>query len=111
MLEKILESIKKNRPKRQIIFPYDRYIPIRRYIHDIDDIDYVRDRRGYTPNYRYDQPAPLPCKQCKNEDDGFKITIRKKLIDPDSGQEIKNSKSAAFEKVLYTKKRGYSVNN
>lgn len=110
MLQKILKTIKKKNekeqsPPRNNIIPYPMYNPFlfmnRLPLYD----DYPPPRREYTPapQIHYIPYKPEPEREREREretNQGFKITIRKKSPG-DFGASV--SKSAAFEKIFYTK--------
>ena len=103
MLQKILKTMKKKNkevsPPRNYI-PYPMFNPYMfRYPSYNDSIG--RDRGNNTPEIQY-IPIKEEPKEVKNEDEGFKITIRKKPKERFNSSG-KVSKSAVFEKIFYTK--------
>lgn len=106
MLQKILRTLKDRNdneaPKRNVI-PYPMYNPYM-FMHSYPVYD-EPPRRQYTPapEIRY-----VPVSEPEPKDDGFKITIRKKKkgglgssVDVSSDNRV--SRSAAFEKIFYSK--------
>lgn len=114
MLQKILKTIKKRNKEPEPIkrnfmpypFPfYNPYMFMGRFPRYDDNDDRDRGRRGITPDIKY-IPIPEEPKE-PVQDEGFKITIRKKPKFSNSGvmggNNDKVSRSAAFEKIFYTK--------
>ena len=102
MLQKILKTMKKKNKEKERprnFIPYPMFNPYMfRYPRYDDDIG--RDRGIKTPEIQYIPIKEEPMEQ-KN-DEGFKITIRKKPRDRFNSVG-KVSQSAAFEKIFYTK--------
>ena len=102
MLQKILKTLKKKNKENPSpkIMPYPMFNPYMfRYPSYNDFIG--RDRGSNTPEIQY-VPMKEEPKETKNEDEGFKITIRKKPKERFNSTD-KVSKSAVFEKIFYTK--------
>ena len=105
MLQKILKTMKKKNkddtPQFRNIIPYPMFNPFMfRYPSYNDFIG--RDRGNDKPEIQY-IPIKEEPKESKDDDEGFKITIRKKPKERFNSSG-KVSKSAVFEKVFYTKK-------
>ena len=102
MLQKILKTMKKKNKERERprnFIPYPMFNPYMfRYPRFDDDIG--RDRGIQTPEIQYIPIREEPKEE--NNDEGFKITIRKKPRDRFNSSG-KVSQSAAFEKIFYTK--------
>ncbi len=104
MLQKILKTMKKKNKEESTqfrnIIPYPMYNPFMfRYPGYNDFIG--RDRGSSTPEIQY-IPIKEEPKETKTDDEGFKITIRKKPKERFNSSG-KVSKSAVFEKIFYTK--------
>jgi hypothetical protein len=105
MLQKILKTMKKknkedNSPRYRNFIPYPMFNPFMFGYPSYNDL-VGRERGSSTPEIQY-IPIKEEPKETKAEDEGFKITIRKKPRERFNSSS-KVSKSAAFEKIFYTK--------
>ena len=105
MLQKILKTMKKKNKeespyKLRSIFPYPMYNPFMFGYPSYND-SIGRDRGNNTPEIQY-VPIKEEPKETKTDDEGFKITIRKKPKER-ANSSGKVSKSAVFEKIFYAK--------
>ena len=101
MLQKILKTLKNKNKENSSKRYYPMYNPLMFSYPSYNDFT-GRERGFSTPEIHY-IPIKEEIKETKNDDEGFKITIRKKPKESNNSTD-KVSKSAVFEKIFYTNK-------